>query len=157
MLKPSLEDFEHNLISTGDDWNCSVAWTFFNTVLLGNWDEDWPFPVLWSLLAFPNFLTYWVEHFNTIIFQVLNSFVGILSPPLALLAAVLFKTHWSSHSRISGSEWETTPLWLSGSLRYFLYSSSVYFFHLLLVYSAVLNHKAPKIKVILRKKNKFRD
>ena len=157
MLKPSLEDFEHNLISTGDDWNCSVAWTFFNTALLENWDEDWPFPVLWSLLAFPNFLTYWVEHFNTIIFQVLNSFVGILSPPLALLAAVLFKTHWSSHSRISGSEWETTPLWLSGSLRYFLYSSSVYFFHLLLVYSAVLNHKAPKIKVILRKKNKVRD
>ena len=157
MLKPSLEDFDHNLTSPGDECTCSVAWTFFNTVLLGNWDEDWHFPVLWSLLAFPNFLTFWVEKFIVSSFRILNSFAGILSPPLALLAAVLFKTHWSSHSRISGSQWETTPLWLSGSLRYFLYSSSVYFFHLLLVYSAVLNHKAPKIKVILRKKNKVWD
>ena len=156
MLKPSLEDFEHNLMSTGDE--CTFrAWTFFNIVLLGNWDKDWLLPVLWPLLAFLKFLTYWMEHFKASSFRILNSFAGILSPPLALLAAVLFKTHWSSHSRISGSEWETTPLWLSGSLRYFLYSSSVYFFHLLLVYSAVLNHKAPKIKVILRKKNKFRD
>ena len=69
MLKPSLEDFDHNLRSTGDECTCSVAWTFFNTVLLGNWDEDWHFPVLWSLLAFPNFLTYWVEKFNSTIFQ----------------------------------------------------------------------------------------
>ena len=58
MLKPSLEDFEHIVTKMGDECTCSVAWTFFNNVLLGNWDEAWPFPVLWSLLALPNFLTY---------------------------------------------------------------------------------------------------
>ena len=40
MLKPSLEDFEHNFISVGDEWNCLVVWTLFGTALLGNWDED---------------------------------------------------------------------------------------------------------------------
>ena len=68
------------------------------------------------------FQIFWHIKWTTLITpssRILNSFAGILSPPLALLAAVLFKTHWSSHSRISGSEWETTPLWLSGSLRYF--------------------------------------
>ena len=39
MLKPSLKDFEHNLTSMGDEFYCSVVWTFFNTALLGNWDE----------------------------------------------------------------------------------------------------------------------
>ena len=30
------------------------------------WDrnENWPFPVLWPLLSFPNLLTYWVQHFQ---------------------------------------------------------------------------------------------
>ena len=43
MLKPSLEDFEHNLTSMGDECNCPVVWTFFHTALLGYWDEDWHF------------------------------------------------------------------------------------------------------------------
>ena len=29
MLKPSLEDFEHNFISMGNEYNCLVVWTFF--------------------------------------------------------------------------------------------------------------------------------
>ena len=66
MLKPSLEDFEHNLISIGNKCNCPMVWTFFSTALLGNWDEDWPFSVMWPLLSFPNLLTYWVQHFNSI-------------------------------------------------------------------------------------------
>ena len=40
---------------------------------------------------------------------------------------MLLKTHLTSHSRMSGSRWVTTLLWLSGSLGPFLYSSSVYF------------------------------
>ena len=40
MLKPSLEDFEHNLTSMGDECNCPVVSTFFDTTLLGNLDED---------------------------------------------------------------------------------------------------------------------
>ena len=35
VLKPSLEDFEHNLTSMGDECNCPVVWTFFSTALLG--------------------------------------------------------------------------------------------------------------------------
>ena len=38
---------------------------------------------------------------------------------------ILPKAHLTSHSRISGSRWVITPLWLSGSWRsFFLYSSS---------------------------------
>ena len=37
-----------------------------------------------------------------------------------LLLVMLPKTHLTSHSRMSGSRWVTTPLWLSGSLRLFL-------------------------------------
>ena len=50
MLKPSLKDFEHNFTSMESDCKCPVVWTFFSTALLGNWDEDWPFPVRWPLL-----------------------------------------------------------------------------------------------------------
>ena len=32
---------------------------------------NWPFPVLWSLMIFPNFLAHWVQHFNSIIVIVL--------------------------------------------------------------------------------------
>ena len=49
-------------------------------------------------------------------FRVLNSPTGIPSHPLALLTTVLPKGNLTSHSRMSGSEWLTTPLWLSGSL-----------------------------------------
>ena len=39
---------------------------------------------------------------------------------------MLPKAHLTSHSRMSGSRWVIIPLWLSGSWRSFLYSSSVY-------------------------------
>ena len=69
-------------------------------------------------------------------FRILNSSAGIPSPTLALLAAVLPKAQLTSHSRMSGSSWVTTPLWLSRSLRSFLYSSSVYSYSLFLISSA---------------------
>ena len=59
-------------------------------------------------------------------------FDGIPSPPLALFIVMLSKAHLTSHSRMSGSKWEITPSWLSGSLRSFFYSSSVYSCHLFL-------------------------
>ena len=40
MLKPSLEDFEHNLTSMGDECSYPVVWMFFSAALLGSWDED---------------------------------------------------------------------------------------------------------------------
>ena len=33
-----------------------VVWTFFGIALLWDWNENWPFPVLWPLLSFPNLL-----------------------------------------------------------------------------------------------------
>ena len=49
---------------------------------------------------------------------------------------MLPKVLLTSHSRMSGSGWVTTPSWLYGSLRSFLYSSSVYSFHLLIASSS---------------------
>ena len=49
---------------------------------------------------------------------------------------MLPKAHLTSHSRISGSRWVIKSSWLSGSLRFFLYSSSVYSCHLFLIYFA---------------------
>ena len=64
----SLEYFEHYLASMWNECNCMVVWTFFGIAPFQDWNENWPFPVLWSLLSFPNLLTYWVQHFNSIIF-----------------------------------------------------------------------------------------
>ena len=47
---------------------CMVVWTFFGIVFLWVWNENWPLPVLWPLLSFPNLLAYWVRYFNSIIF-----------------------------------------------------------------------------------------
>ena len=49
---------------------------------------------------------------------------------------MLPKAPLTFHSRISGSWWVITPSWLSGLLRSFLYSSSVYSCHLFLISSA---------------------
>ena len=49
---------------------------------------------------------------------------------------MLPKVYLCSHSWLSGSRWETTPLWLSGSWRPFLYIYSVNSCHLFLISSA---------------------
>ena len=72
LLKPSLENFEHYFASMWDEYNCVVVWTFFSIVFLWDWNENWPFPVLWSLLSFSNFLAHWVQHFNNIIFRTIS-------------------------------------------------------------------------------------
>ena len=116
-------------------WNehsCVVVWTFF-AIFLWDWKENWPFPVFWSLLSFPNLLAYWVLHCNSIIsFRIWNSSAGIPWPPLGLFIVMFPMAHLTSHSRMSGSRWVTTPLCLSRSLWSFLYSSPVYSCHLFL-------------------------
>ena len=92
--------------SMRDECNCPVVWTFFSTATLGNWDEDWPFPVPWPLLGFPDFLTY----LRASSFRILNSSAGIPSSPLALLAAVLPKAHWL-HTPQCLAEWESASSW----------------------------------------------
>ena len=68
LLKPGLENFEHYFTSVWDEYSCVVVWAFFGIAFLWYWNENWPFPVLWPLLNFPNLLAYWVQHFNSIIF-----------------------------------------------------------------------------------------
>ena len=68
LLKPGLENFEHYFASMWNECYCSVVWAFFGIAFLWDWNENWPFPVLWPLLSFPNLLVYWVQHFHRIIF-----------------------------------------------------------------------------------------
>ena len=68
LLKPGLENFKHCFASVWDECNCSVLWTFFGVAFLLGWNENWPFPALWSLLSFPSLLAYWVQHFNNVVF-----------------------------------------------------------------------------------------
>ena len=67
LLKPGLENFEHYFASMKDECNCAVVWTFFGIAFLWDWNENWPFPVLYPLLSFPDLLAYWVQHFHSII------------------------------------------------------------------------------------------
>ena len=66
LLKTGLENFDHYFASMWDECNYVVVWTFFGIAFL--WDENWPLPVLWPLLSFPNLLAYWVHHFHSIVF-----------------------------------------------------------------------------------------
>ena len=87
------------------------------------------------------------KHFHNIIFKDLkyltwNSITSTSSyffdDPMdvgRMLEVMLPKAHLTLHSRMSGSRWVITPLWLSGSWRSFLYSS-VYSCHLFLISSA---------------------
>ena len=58
LLQPDLENFEHYFASVWDECNCVIVWIFFGIAFLWDWNENWPFPVLWSLLSFPNLLAY---------------------------------------------------------------------------------------------------
>ena len=40
MLKPSMQDFQHDLTSVGDECNCLMVRTYFSTILLGNWGDS---------------------------------------------------------------------------------------------------------------------
>ena len=52
LLKSGLEIFEHYFICVWDECKCAVVWTFFGIAFFGDWNENWPFSVLWSLLNF---------------------------------------------------------------------------------------------------------
>ena len=56
LLKSSLENFEHCFSCMWNEQNWAIVWTFFGSAFLCDWNEKWPFPVLWPVLSFPNFL-----------------------------------------------------------------------------------------------------
>ena len=68
-LKPGLENSEHYFAGMWVECNHVVVLTFFSIAFLWDWNENWPFPVWWPLLSFPNLLAYWGQHFHSIIFQ----------------------------------------------------------------------------------------
>ena len=88
-----------------------------------------PFPICWHIEC---------STFTASSFRIWNSSTGIPSPPLTLFVVMLSKAHLTSHSRMSGSRSVITPLWLSGSWRSFLYSSSVYSGYVFLISSATV-------------------
>ena len=49
LLKPSMENFEDYFASIWNECNCAVVWMLFG-IALWDWNENWPFPVLWPLL-----------------------------------------------------------------------------------------------------------
>ena len=69
LLKPGLENFEHYFTSMWDECNCAIVWVFFGIAFIWDWNENWPFPVPWLLLSFPNLLAYWLQYFHRVSFQ----------------------------------------------------------------------------------------
>ena len=109
----------------------SLALPFFvigmKTDLSQAFGHCWVFQICWHIEC---------STFTASSFRIWNSSTVIPSPLLALFVVMLPKARFTSHSRMSGSRCLITPLWLSGSLSSFLYSSSVYSYHLFLVSSA---------------------
>ena len=134
LLKPSLENFEHYFARMWNDWNCIVVWMFFGIAFLRGWIENWPFQSCGHCWVFHICWHIECSTFTASSFSMWNSSTGIPSPPLVLFIVMLPKAHLTSHSKMSGSRWVVTPLLLSGSLRFFVYSSSVYSCHLFLIF-----------------------
>jgi len=114
LLKPGLENFENYFASMWDECNCVVVWAYFGigmkTDLFQSCGHCWVFQICWHIEC---------STFTASSFRIWNSSTGIPSPPLALFVLMLPKAHLTLHSRMSGSRWVITPLWLSGSWRFF--------------------------------------
>ena len=91
------------------------------TDLFQSCDHCWVFQICWHTEC---------STWTASSFRIWNSSTGIPLPPITLFIVMLAKPHLTWHSSMSGSRWVTTPLWLSGSWRSVLYSSSVYSCHL---------------------------
>ena len=108
----------------------SLALLFFGigmkTELFQPCGHCWGFQICWHIEC---------STFTASSYRIWNSSAGIPLPPLALFAVMLPKAHLTSHSKMSGSRWAITPLWLLGHYG-LLYSSSMYSFPLFLISSA---------------------
>ena len=130
LLKLGLENFQDYFDSVWDECSCAVsehslALPFFGigmkTALFQSCGHCLLFQICWHIER---------SIFTASSFRIWNSWTGIPLPPLALFIVMLLKAHLTSHSRMSGSRLMIPPLWLSGSWRSFLHSSSVYSCHL---------------------------
>ena len=106
LLKPSLKNFEHYFASMGNECNCAVLGALFGFAFLWNWNEKWPFLVLWPLLSFQIFCYIDCGTLITLSFRISNSSTGIPSPPLALFIMMLPKVQLTLHvSCLALGEW----------------------------------------------------
>ena len=129
-----MENFEHYFASMWDECSCAVVWTFFGiafetgmkTELFQSCGHCWLFQICCHTEC---------STCTASSFRIWNSSAGIFSLPLALLVVIFPKPRLTSHSRMSGSRWVITTLWLSGPWRSFFYSFA-YFCHLFLISSA---------------------
>ena len=96
LLKPGLENFEHYFPSVWDECNCAVVWAFFGIAFLWDWNANWPFPVLWPLLSFPNLLAY-IDCSN--MYSLGQTRLGI---------RIYMKEFWKSNKKFEGlsGEWD---------------------------------------------------
>ena len=110
VVEACLENFEHYFTSIWDQCHCAVVWAFFGIAFLWDWNENWPFLVLWPLLSF----CWHVEcsTFTASSFRIWNSSTGISPPPLALflrptwlcIPGCLDLGEWSHHHDYLGHE-----------------------------------------------------
>ena len=105
LLKPVLKNFEHYPASMWNKCSCAAVWTFFGIALLWDWNENWPFPVLWPLLSFLNLLAIECSTLTASYFRIWNSSFGILSLPLALLVVMLPKEWLHIPGCLALGEW----------------------------------------------------
>ena len=134
-LKSRLKDFKNYPASMWNEGNCeefeySLILCLFvigmKTDLFQSCGHRWVFQICWHIEY---------NTFTASSFRIWTT--GIPSPPLALFVVILPKAHLTSHSRMSGSRWVITPLWLSGPWRsFFVQFFCVFFCHLFLISSA---------------------
>ena len=129
------ENFERYFTNVWDESNCAVVWAFLGIFFLCDWNEIWPFPVLWALLSFPNWLAYWVQDFQSIIFQDLiwpfwtsitstSLFVVMLRPTWLHIQGFQALGEWSHHRDFLSPEDPFGPLFSVYSCHLFLISSA---------------------------------
>ena len=118
------------------DQFCSILSIIWHWVSLG---LEWKLIISSPVATSEFFKIFWhieCSTFTASSFRIWNRSTGVSSPPLALFIVMLPKAHLTSHSRKSGSRWVITQSWLSGLWRSFLYGSSVYSCHPLVISSA---------------------
>ena len=126
LLKTGLEKFQHYFAWVWNEHNCIIVWTFFGIAFIWDWNENWPFPSCGHCWVFQVLWHIECSTWTASSFRLWNHSAGIPSPPLALFIVMFPKAHLTLDSRMSYSRWVITPLWAPGSLRFLLYSSSVY-------------------------------
>ena len=89
--------FEHSLA-------LPFFWIGMKIDLFQSCGHCWVFWICWHIEC---------STFTVSSFRIWNSSAGMPSPPLALFIVMLSKVHLTSHSKMSGSRWVITPLWLS--------------------------------------------